>query len=94
MGGGRFASAPEVSRVISIMGVARILVRGDAFGGRPRGKSGVRRIFKSFLKKIAKMHYFSIFFKKCNKPFVNFSRVWTKNTLKILDENSIEKLNF
>ena len=26
------------------------------------------------------MHYFSVFFKKFNKPCVTFSRVWTKNT--------------
>ena len=38
------------------------------------------QISKIFLQKIAKMHYFSIFFKKFNKPCVNFSRVWTKNT--------------
>ena len=49
-----------------------------------------------------KTHYFSIFFKKFNKQYVNFSRVWTKNAncwetekiFKIFDENSIEKLNF
>ena len=50
-----------------------------------------------------KTHYFSIFFKKFNKPCVNFWRVWTKNTnfsgnfekiLKVFDENSFEKLNF
>ena len=46
-----------------------------------------------------KIHYFCIFFKKNNKPCVNFFRVWTKNAncweiLKIFDENYIEKLNF
>ena len=48
------------------------------------------------------MYYFSIFFKKFNKPCVNLLRIWTKNTLlgnfekvlKIFDEVSIEKLNF
>ena len=45
------------------------------------------------------MHYFSIFFKRFNKPCVNFLRVWTKNAncleiLRIFDENSIEKMNF
>ena len=56
-------------------GVARILVRGgDTFEGRPRGGS---KISKNCLRKIAKMHYFSIFFKKVNKPCVTFSRDWT-----------------
>ena len=45
------------------------------------------------------MYYFSIFFKKFNKPCVNFLRVWTKiancwESLKIFDLNSIEKLHF
>ena len=58
---------------------------GTLFGGRHCGGPGARapgrwRIFKKFLKKIAKMHYFSKFFKKLNKSCVNFSRVWTKNT--------------
>ena len=57
--------------------------------GRPRrgsggGVPGRRRIFenlqKKFLRKLQKMHYFSIFCKKFNKPCVHFSRVWTKNT--------------
>ena len=47
------------------------------------------------------MHYFSIFFKKFNKPCVNFSRVWAKNTnfgnfekfSKIFDKNSIGKFS-
>ena len=46
---------------------------------------GRRRIFenlqKEFLRKLPKMHYFSIFFKRFNKPYVNFSRLWTKNTI-------------
>ena len=49
------------------------------------------------------MQYFRLFWKKISKPCVKFSLVWTKNTtglgnfkktLKIFDENSIEKLNF
>ena len=47
---------------------------GDTFGGRPRGGSGggpeageLSKVFRKLLKKIAKMHYFSIFFKKFNK---------------------------
>ena len=44
------------------------------------------------------MHYFSILLKKFNKPCVNFSAVWTKNTncweilnsIESFDENSIE----
>ena len=37
------------------------------------------KIFKNFLRKLLKMHYFSIFFKEFNKPCVHFSRIWTKN---------------
>ena len=48
------------------------------------------------------MRYLNIFFKKFNKPCINFSRVWTKyklleifeKFLKFFDENSIEKLSF
>ena len=52
---------------------------------------------------IANTHYFSLFFIKISKLCVKFLRVWTKNTtgwesyekiLEIVDENSIEKLNF
>ena len=39
------------------------------------------KILKNFLQKIAKMHYFSIFFKKVNKQCVNFWRVWPKKTI-------------
>ena len=58
---------------------------------------------QKFPLKIAKMHYFCLFYTKFYKPCVNFSRFWTKTTncwksfektLKILDENSIEKLTF
>ena len=51
--------------------------------GRPRRGSGggkFSKIWKNFLRKLQKINYFSIFFKKLNKPCVNFSRVWTKNT--------------
>ena len=59
------------------------------------------KLSKNFLRKLRIMHYFSIFFKKFNKP--NFFRVWKKNAIcwEILrkfriffDENSIEKLKF
>ena len=49
------------------------------------------------------MHYFFIYFKKFNKPFVNFLRVLDEkhillgnfeNIFKNFDENSIENLNF
>ena len=58
--------------------------------------------FSNVFENFRKIHYFSIFFEKFNKPCVNFSRVWTKTTifwkileiLKIFYENSIEKLNF
>ena len=61
------------------------------------------KIFENFIRIFLKMHYFSIFFQKVNKPCVNFLRVWTKNAncwetfekfLKNFDENSIENLNF
>ena len=63
----------------------------------------VRKFSKNFLRKLQKMHHFSIFFKKFNKPCVNFfarldeKRILLGNfekILKIFDENSIEKLNF
>ena len=68
------------------------LFGGNTLRCRPRRGSGggapwitepsgeISKIFKTFLKKIAKMHYFSIYFKKVNKPCVIFSRIWTKNT--------------
>ena len=37
--------------------------------------------FKKSIMKIAKMYYFSIFFKKSNKQFVPFLLVWTKNSI-------------
>ena len=70
-----------------IMGVARF------FSGET-----LRKFWKNFLRKLLKMHHFSIFFKKFNKLCVNYSRFWTKHALgnfeNIFDENSIEKLNF
>ena len=47
----------------------------DFFGGG----GTFRKFFKNFLRKLRKMHYFSKFFKKFNKPCVKFLRVWTKN---------------
>ena len=72
-------------------GVARILVRGwgNSLGGQPRVGSGggaprtpenFRKFSKKFFRKSLKMHYFSIFFKKSNKPMRSFFAVWTKNT--------------
>ena len=66
------------------MGVARILVRGTLFGGPGAELTGRRRIFeyfRKFLKKIAKMNYFNVFFKKFNKPYVNS---WLKGKHKLL----------
>ena len=99
---------------ITNSGAASISVRGDTFGGRPCRGSEDRappppppgawefsKICKEF-KKLAKMHYFSPFFKKLLKSLCNFSLVWAKNpnfreicekSLKIYDQNSIEKLN-
>ena len=59
----------------------------------------ISTIFNKILKKIAKMHDLSIFFKKFNKPWVDFSLVWTKNAncweiLQVFDENPIEKFHF
>ena len=39
----------------------------------------LRKFWKNFFRKLVKMHYISILFKKVNKPCVNFLRVWTKN---------------
>ena len=72
---------------------------GAPRGRAPRMPENVRQFAKKFLKKIAKMHYFSLFF----KLFAKFLRFWTKNTIgweifekimTIFDENAIEKLNF
>ena len=37
--------------------------------------------YKNFVKKIAKNGFPSIFFKKFNKPSIQFLRVWTKNAI-------------
>ena len=73
-----------------------------AFGRTTQFVGNFEKIFKNFPKKIAKMHYFSIFFNEFNKPCVNLLQIWSKNAncveilrkLNIFDENSIEKLNF
>ena len=46
----------------------------------PRRPENFRKFSKNSLRKQLLMHYFSIFFKRFNKPRVNSSRVWTKNT--------------
>ena len=53
---------------------------GPGGGLSPPDAGGVSKICKKFLKKIAKMHYFGIFFKGINKLLINFPRVWSKNT--------------
>ena len=55
--------------------------RGPGAEPPPWTLENFRKFSKRFLKKIATMHYFSIFFKKFNKACVNFLRVWTKNTI-------------
>ena len=56
------------------------LVGGPVGGAPPRTPENFRKFFKKyFLRILQKMHYFSIFSKKFNKPCVNFLRVWTKN---------------
>ena len=70
---------------------------GDPGGGAPRTPENFRKFAKKFLKKIAKRHYFMLFFKK--NYALNFCAFGRKTQLvgKILIifvENSIEKLNF
>ena len=64
----------------------------------PRRRKNFENLQKDFLRKLQKLHYFSLFFKKISKLCVKFLRVWTKNTigweifekiLKFFDENSI-----
>ena len=58
-----------------------------------------RKFLKTFLRKLLKMHYFSIFSKNVNKQCVNFWGLDEKHKLlgifqkilKFFDENSIEK---
>ena len=60
------------------------------------------KILKKLLERFVKMLYFSISFKRLNKPVFLFRRLDKKHKLlgnfekmlKIFDENSIEKLNF
>ena len=40
-----------------------------------------RKFLKIFLRKLLKMPYFSIFFKKISNPCVKFLRRWTKNPI-------------
>ena len=86
---------------VYISGAARISVR-EHFRGWASKEVGFLKIFKIFVKKIAKRYYIILIFKHL-KPCVNFSRVWTKNAnnyvkiekiLKIFVEDSKEKLNF
>ena len=53
-------------------------IEGFYFGG---GGTLFGNFPKNLLRKLRKMHYFSRFFKKFNKPSVNFLRVWRKNTI-------------
>ena len=49
-------------------------------GSWPHGRS--QHFFRGALfQKFSKMHYFSIFFTKFNKPCVKFLRVWTQNAI-------------
>ena len=75
---------------------------GGGPGRTPRAPENFRKFSNNFIRKLLKMLCFSIFFKICNKPCVNFSRVGTEKTvlgnfekiLKFCEENSIENLNF
>ena len=63
-----------------------------AFG---RKRQFIGKFWKFLFRKWLKMHYFSIFFEKVNKPWVNFRAFGGKtHCWEIFDENSIEKLNF
>ena len=90
------------------MGVARIFsgehflgfgLVGSPGGLRPPDAEEISKIFKKILRKIAKMHYFSIFFKRFALIFRAFVRKSQfvgnfEKILKMFDENSIEKLKF
>ena len=55
-----------------------------AFGRKTQFIANFQKIFENisiFIRKLLKMPYFSIFFKKFNKPWVTFLRVWAKNTI-------------
>ena len=54
---------------------------GGPGGGAPRTPENFRKFEKKFSEENCKNALFSIFFKRFNKPCVNFSRVWTKNTI-------------
>ena len=53
-----------------------------AFGRKTQFIGNFEKIFENFsndfLRKLLKIRYFSIFFKRFNKPCVNFLRVWPK----------------
>ena len=71
----------------TLLGVVLARVRGaDPLPRRRR----IFENFQKFLKKIAKMHYFSIFFKKVNKLRSFFARL-TKNTK---TENFLRKRHY
>ena len=58
------------------------LVGGPGGGAEPPSDAGeFSKIFKKFLKKIVKMHYFAYFSPKNLKIMRYFSLVWTKNTI-------------
>ena len=77
---------------VSSMGVARFWFNGEHVGGRLPGgymseSSRTPETFRKFSKNFLenwKMHYFSMFFKKGNKPCVNFSCVWTQTQIVFL----------
>ena len=69
------------------MGVARIFFGGGTLFQKifeiyaKIFKKFSTKITKKFVKKIAKNGFLRIFFKKCNKPSIQFLRVWTKNAI-------------
>ena len=70
---------------VHISGVARILVRvknfwGSASWGVWEAPENIRKFSKYFLRKLLKCIILPYFSKGFNKPCVNFSRLWTKNT--------------
>ena len=81
--------------VLLPMGVARIFFRGGGNTFKKNMQKIFKKfseickkifkiflkIFKKFVKKIAKNGFLSIFFKKFNKPSIQFLRVRTKNAI-------------
>ena len=51
------------------------------------------KFLKILLRKLRKRHSLSMFFNKFNTPFVNFLRVWTKNTIQWKFSKNVNKVS-